>query len=555
MASFKPANVWAQILSAVKPHVNGQTFSTWLKPTRQVGELNGNRTLAVQVPTEEFRGFIEENFSAAIGTAIEKLGLAIVRVQYLCPEPEPVPTAPAIEIVDDEEDRAASEPEAKADQASPDSGEGSKGQGEKVRPLPEVIVRMPAVPDICWRGELKAYLELLAPFSHSADAMHMACFLTVFGALLSKSVYIQLPHVTYPNLFTMLVAPSGVGGKTQAMKWIVELLLNLMTEANRRETRNLFMVENIGSGEGIIEEAKVGLEKVETRELASMLLLIDEFNSVLRRGAWTGSTLIPTLKQAFDPRPVWQSGTKNNRTELRNPPMLATLLGIETQDLAEMEDRDVRGGLGNRVLYVTGNLKRTGWESMFMGPEQRRWKQLRDTLMRKVRHWHKEKSTEFSLTDAALNGLWKKFWISKEDRGADKERIRLLSIRDSTHVAKVAMLYAALEAGSPRVTEEHLEAAIAWIDYCLLCRYQIFADAGLRPWVKRERDIVEYIRRQSKPVTHRHARRRFDEIGTEEWERLLKSLVADEQHEDRPLAWRFLQGKRGRTIRCLALNA
>jgi hypothetical protein len=90
-----------------------------------------------------------------------------------------------------------------------------------------------------------------------------------------------------------------------------------------------------------------------------------------------------------------------------------------------------------------------------------------------------------------------------------------MSVRDPAHVAKLFTIYAALDADSDRATDKHLAAAIAFMDYCLACRYRIFEDVGIKPWVKDERDIVDYVRRQ-RVVQHRQTRRRFDHIGSEQ---------------------------------------
>jgi hypothetical protein len=155
-----------------------------------------------------------------------------------------------------------------------------------------------------------------------------------------------------------------------------------------------------------------------------MLVLVDEYNSILKKAQHQGSKLIPTLKQAYDARPVWSIINKHNRTELKNPPMLSLLCGSETADLADMDERDIRGGLGNRNLPITGMLKTPDYESIFRQPEPRAWQSLIDTVMRKVRHWHKRKSTAFFLSDETMHHRWRKFFETYPQRGATNEKIR-----------------------------------------------------------------------------------------------------------------------------------
>lgn len=450
---------WQKILDAIKTEINPQSFQTWLKPTRFSHVENGE--LFVETPTEEHAEWIEENFQGAIERAIQKLGNGIARVRYIYEKPkaDELP-GPAVEDIED-------------------------GPADVER-------EMPQIPDICWRAETKTYRDLVSPCSHSPDAFHLACFFTLFGALLSKSVHINLPHETYPNLYTLLVDPSGITGKTTAMKWIS----NALIESPKNECKNLIVIESLDSGEGLIEEARSRMDHVLNRDLATVLIFVDEFNSILRKAEHQGSKLIPTLKQAYDPRSVWSTITKHSRTELRDPPMLSLLCGSETADLADMNERDIRGGLGNRNLPITGTLKKPDYQSIFRRPEPHAWQSLIDTVMRKVRHWHKRKSTEVLLSDEVMHLRWKKFFESYPQRGATNEKIRQMSVRDPGHVAKAALIYAALDADCDRATDDHLAASIAFIDYCLACRYQIFENVGIKPWVKDEREILGYIRRQ-----------------------------------------------------------
>lgn len=514
-------NVWPTIRSELKKSVNPMTFQTWLSSCVYALPLNGNGKLTLSVPSDEFSDYIETNFKAAILRIASDHRFTILEIEYIL------------------QSTCAREPEPEIPNTS-----------EEPEDEPFAFLDFPDLPDICWRAETKTYLDLVAPCSHSTDAFHLTCFLTLFGALLSKSVHISLPHITYPNLYSMLTGISGISGKTTALKWITELFL----ESEHPVARNIIKIEDLDSGEGLIEEIKNRMETVERRDLATALIMVDEFNSVLRKSRGEASKLTPIIKKAYDTRNILPHYTAGNRFELKNPPPFVGLFGIEIADLADMDERDIRGGLGNRNLYVAGKPKPPDFESMFRQPDPKAWKALVDRVMRKAAYWQKRKSTDLFMSEELMKGRWKKFFDSHYERGADNEKIRQLSVRDPTHVAKIAMIYCALDAAGNEILEEHLIASIAFLDYCLACRYKIFSEVGTKPWVKDERDIIGYVKRQGNPVPHRAARRRFTQIGLETWERYMNHLVADEKHEDRPLRWVFFEGKRGRQIRHLAIN-
>jgi chromosomal replication initiation ATPase DnaA len=64
---------WADVLKAVRAgDVNGQSFQTWLGPTRLRGMSAG--CLVVEVPTEEFADVIRERFKPQILQAVRLCG-------------------------------------------------------------------------------------------------------------------------------------------------------------------------------------------------------------------------------------------------------------------------------------------------------------------------------------------------------------------------------------------------------------------------------------------------------------------------------------------------
>lgn len=68
-----PSDLWQEILGEVRPDVNPQSFKTWLEPTRLLPSSNGK--LRVQVPTSEFKEWIEEHHLPLLLKAAKKRGV------------------------------------------------------------------------------------------------------------------------------------------------------------------------------------------------------------------------------------------------------------------------------------------------------------------------------------------------------------------------------------------------------------------------------------------------------------------------------------------------
>jgi len=85
-------NAWDNILLHMERRVNPHSFTTWFRPTRQQGAENGK--LTVRVPNRMFRKKLTETYGSLLEAVLTEVGLAEMRVEFLCDEPE-TPPAPA----------------------------------------------------------------------------------------------------------------------------------------------------------------------------------------------------------------------------------------------------------------------------------------------------------------------------------------------------------------------------------------------------------------------------------------------------------------------------
>jgi chromosomal replication initiator protein len=85
-------NAWDNILLHMERRVNPHSFTTWFRPTRQQGAENGK--LTVRVPNRMFRKKLTETYGSLLEAVLSEVGLAEMRVEFLCDEPE-TPPAPA----------------------------------------------------------------------------------------------------------------------------------------------------------------------------------------------------------------------------------------------------------------------------------------------------------------------------------------------------------------------------------------------------------------------------------------------------------------------------
>lgn len=99
-------NTWERVLGRIETKVNSRSFSTWFRPTEQIGE--DGATLAVRVPNTWFAEWLNTNYLALIQDALKEIERPGMTVRFL-PEPQEAgrPSAPSQQRPPAAERRAA----------------------------------------------------------------------------------------------------------------------------------------------------------------------------------------------------------------------------------------------------------------------------------------------------------------------------------------------------------------------------------------------------------------------------------------------------------------
>ena len=75
-------NLWDDVLSRVEEKVNRHSFATWFRPTSYV--LLDEGTLVVQVPSPQFKDWLQKNYLGVVAEALKEVGREGVQVIFEC---------------------------------------------------------------------------------------------------------------------------------------------------------------------------------------------------------------------------------------------------------------------------------------------------------------------------------------------------------------------------------------------------------------------------------------------------------------------------------------
>jgi hypothetical protein len=528
-AASNPKNDWERILQEVRPRIDPQRFQNWFGPTRLAESSNGK--MIVTAPNAEFTTYIPAEFGQTIDDAKRKLKID-KEIEFRPPE-QGEARGP----------RGAAAPREDEDEEVPE----------------RALRKCPEVPAVCWRGAAAEFRDLIGPSIESSDSFLLAGFLTIWGAILSKSVCFRIPgRRLYPNCYTILVGPSAYAHKGTAMACVRGLLEMI-------GPKNVYTLDTVDSFEGTVDELANRMEADTPRGTGppSALMLIDEFNSLLIKAAAKHNKLLPELKKWYEspdePPAVY---SRAGAVRLRGSPMFSLLASSEMDDLVDMGDRNIRGGIGNRIIYVAGEKKPP--LQRWVTPNERALQRLAARLKKLAEKWWaeaektKEKTVALRMNAEADREWW--LWYRRyAQRGADDATVAKLSVRDRPHLLKAATQYATLDDatldGPHEILPEHLRAAVSWTEHLLEQRYWIFRTAGVPEKARQSIEMVDYVRSKNGAVLMREFIGRFTRMDPRDREDRLKYLTATQWHPERPLCVEPRPtGKRGRKQMWVALN-
>jgi Bifunctional DNA primase/polymerase, N-terminal/Primase C terminal 1 (PriCT-1) len=332
-----------------------------------------------------------------------------------------------------------------------------------------------------FHGLAGTLVRLISPHTESDEAALLMQLLTYFGAVVGRQPYYVVSATRhYPNLFGILVGPTGKARKGTAFDHVEALMKSM--DSSWSDTR---VIGGCGSGEGLIHAVRdpimkrepiktkgriTGYEEVQTDPgvIDKRLLVYEpEFASVLKVMSRDGNILSMTLRQA------WDNGRLQNT--VKTTPQKATnahiaMIGhITTDELRKLLTTTEAGnGFGNRFLWMC--VKRTK-----LLPEGGA---LATVNMREVYHklreaYHASKTIGQMHRDADATRAWNNVY---EPLSTDQPGLAgALLARSEPQVLRLSMLYALLDA-SAVIRPPHLAAALAVWQYAEASVHQIFGE-------------------------------------------------------------------------------
>jgi hypothetical protein len=291
----------------------------------------------------------------------------------------------------------------------------------------------------------------IAPHTEADPVAILTQLLVAFGAAVGRGAWFSVEATRHhPNEFMLLTGDSSKARKGSSWDHVRRLIAQVDPAIEQR------ILTGLSSGEGLIWAVRDPTSQDPGISDQRLLVIEPEFASVLKASAREISTLSPTLRSAWDGRPL--------AILTRTAPARATqahiaVIGHITQDELRRHTSTIElaNGYLNRILIIACRRQRLLPEGGHHNPLHRTGltRLLAATLK------HAQTAGQIRL-DQDARELWHDAYrqLARPLPGV----LGQITARAEAHTIRLALLYA-LTDGKQRIGPQHLDAALALHDY------------------------------------------------------------------------------------------
>jgi hypothetical protein len=291
----------------------------------------------------------------------------------------------------------------------------------------------------------------IAPHTEADPVAILTQLLVAFGAAVGRGAFFEVEATHHhPNEFMLLIGDSSKARKGSSWDHVRRLIAQLDPAIERR------ILTGLSSGEGLIWAVRDPTAQDPGITDQRLLVIEPEFASVLKASAREISTLSPTLRSAWDGRPL--------AILTRTAPARATQAHIavighitQTELRRHTSTIELANGYLNRILTIACRRQRLlpegGHHDPLHGTDLTRL--LAATLK------HAQTAGQIRL-DPAARERWHDAYrqLTRPLPGV----LGQITARAEAHTIRLALIYA-LADGKQRISPQHLAAALALHDY------------------------------------------------------------------------------------------
>ena len=328
-------------------------------------------------------------------------------------------------------------------------GEQPTPDGELTVPLP---AGWPAPPQAAaYHGLAGEIVDTIAPETEADPVAILSQLLVAFGAAVGRGAWFQVEATRHhPNQFLVLVGDSSRARKGSSWDHVHRLITGADPQVRSR------ILTGLSSGEGLIWAVRDPQGQDPGASDRRLLVIEPEFVSVLKAAGREISTLSPTLRSAWDGRPLAiLTRTAPARATAAHISIIGHITATELRH--HVNPVELANGLLNRFLLLSCRRVRLLPEGGAPDP-------LKDTGLdnRLARALEAARRAGQIRLSTSARRAWRDAYqqLAQPRAGIAGD----LSARAEAHTIRLALLYTLLD-NARQIQPAHLDAALALWDY------------------------------------------------------------------------------------------
>lgn len=352
------------------------------------------------------------------------------------------------------------------------------------------------------KRRLNSWIDSYLQFTDNSEPpklYHEWTALSVIAGVLQRKARLDWGSLTfYPNLYVVLVGPSGKCRKGTAMgfgaSFLYDMGIKMAAEATTRES----LIRELSTATKTDSYGASGDIDIH----ASLTIFSQELVVFL---GYDNKQLISDLTDWYDCRKRWTYRTKSMGTD-EIIGVYVNLIGAITPELIQssMPQDAIGGGLVSRMIFVYEDRKSRTVPLPFLSDEAQ---EIRHNLLHDLEMIHMM-SGQFRVTEEYIQ-LWTQWYMNAEQNPPFRDaRFAGYIERRPQHVKKVAMLISASERQDMIITKDHLQKAINLIERTEVKMPMVFRGYGSSATVSVMSNIMVFIE-QERTTSRKEILKRF----------------------------------------------
>jgi hypothetical protein len=355
----------------------------------------------------------------------------------------------------------------------------TKRYGQTVEQAKDYAVEFPTQ---AMHGSLADLAHALLDGSEVPVEFGFMSAVTAFGLICAERLRLANDDLeTFPNLYTVLVAPTG-GKKSTAVRKIVDFFSDMGLTQNLQDYQSALVFPKAGSGEGLLKLFKPAVKEGNqwvTHDRHRVLLTPDEFQELLHKCRTENSTLAPELTSLFDGTSAGNI-TKDKAINVTDGHL--SIIGCITTKLwdetwSQGSERSL--GLLNR-LFIVSSLPRP---KVFMPPvaDAEKLKLIKERIRQQISRHQRIPITEDGLVE------FRKFYLKLDQNLEESTRIET--------IAKKLALVLAVTNDKATINSSIARMAIRLAEYQVIVRQRLNPSEAQNVIAKSENRLRDYLQR------------------------------------------------------------